>query len=790
MKLIRYFTCCLLPVFLFFNTKAQLYKIAIEKKIDKASLIFEGKVTDQHAFWNTQHTIIYTANTVQISKLFKGKIISKQIEVLTQGGSVGNRCLVVNDLLQLRKNETGVFFCLENALQMHSPFTKNILFDVYSSEQGFLKYDLGNDEAYAPFVHYKNIRQNLYSIINKKTGTTEKIVDSSLILNTGVVSNGTGGTFGTIISFSPATVHAGAINDDANNILTINGTGFSNSPSGSAGINFKDGNNDHLTPDYKIDYNSPYIISWTDTKIVLNVPDRAATGKFTVVLNDGTSVTSSTDLQVFFAVLDAEFTVSGKDFVREPRLMNADGSGGYTYQYSTSTAGGGIDFSTSPAKQTFQRAVTTWKEITGANLSEGSTTNVQAVKDDNINLIVFDNDNTGVPKMADGVLEATYSWFSACTSGQQLLTAEKTGFDILIRNNSVSLGADLLLDEGPCFPQQNNYDLEMIVLHELGHALNLAHINDDYEDGGGGYSTVNPSKLMHYAILDYVNRRSPDASAYQGALYSITPQHKTYGNCGLFTQEMTPLSVSAISNDGCPSTFPATEIQNNTKILFDLTHATSNKFTDPSFKQINCKNTGTFVTNNAYYAFMSGSKTNITLNISGYTLSPPELSSCNGQGIRMALYDVSICPQGQNFPQPVACLNFSSNSVLNLNGLQANHKYLLYFDGIRNTKASFSVTFNSDSSVVNPQNNTTVKVFPNPVTTGSATVEINNANGSFYQYALFDITGKLIETGKISVTQSTQTFLLYMNNLSSGVYFLRLVDEGGKVVTKTKVLKL
>lgn len=788
MKLIRYATCCLISSLLFFNTKAQLYKIAIEKKIDKASLIVEGRVIDQHAFWNPEHTIIYTANTVQVYKLFKGKIISKQIEVLTQGGSVGNRSLVVSDLLQLRKNETGMFFCLENSLNIHSPFTKNILYDVYSSAQGFLKYDLENNEAYAPFADYKNITQNLYNIIIKQTGVLKNIIDSSLQIRTGNVSNGTGGTLGTIASFSPATVHAGAINDDANNILTINGSGFGNSPSGSAGVKFKDGNNDKTAPTYKIDYNSPYIISWSDTKIVLNVPDRAATGKFAVMLSDGTSVNSSTNLNVFFAVLDAEFTVSGKDYVREPRLMNTNSSGGYDYRYSTSTAGGGINFATSPAKETFERAAATWREIAGANITEGSTTSVQAVKDDEINVIVFDNNNTGVPKMADGVLEATYSWFSACQSGLQLLTAQKTGFDILIRNDAVSLGSNITLDEGPCFPSQNTYDLEMIILHELGHALNLAHINDDYEDGGNGYATVNPSAVMHYAILDFVNRRSPDAAAYQGALYTITPQNNTYGNCGLFAQEMTPLTITPLTTDECPSTFPATEVANNTKIFFDLIHATSDKLTDPSFKQVNCKNTGTFVTNNVYYAFMNGTKTTLTLNISDYTTLPEALSDCNGQGIKMAMYDVSACPAGQNFPQPVLCSNINGNSILNINGLQTSHKYLLYFDGIRNTKASFNVTFNSDSSS-NPSNNTTITVFPNPVS-DIATIKIDNATGSSYNYALFDVTGKLITTGKVSVAQTTQTFPVYMNNLASGVYVLRVTDENGKVVSKNKILKL
>ena len=173
-----------------------------------------------------------------------------------------------------------------------------------------------------------------------------------------------------------------------------------------------------------------------------------------------------------------------------------------------------------------------------------------------------------------------------------------------------------------------------------------------------------------------------------------------------------------LTNDECPSTFPATEVTDNTKIFFDLIHATSNKLTDPSFKQVNCKNTGTFVTNNAYYAFMNGSKTTLSLNVSNYTLSPAALSSCTGQGIRMALYDVSACPVAQNYPQPVTCANFSTNGVINLNGLQTSHKYLLYFDGLRNTKASFNITFNSDSTNNPSTNTTTITVFPNPVSTG------------------------------------------------------------------------
>jgi hypothetical protein len=791
MKLIGNITCWLVFFLLSLSTlNAQLYKIDLDNKINKASLIVEGKVTEQHSFWNDAHTVIYTSNKVHVYKLFKGQVIQKEIEVLTLGGTVGNKCLKVSDVLQLKKDETGMFFLYENALRPHSPVTKNILYDVYSSGQGFLRYDAARKIASAPFARYENIEGNLYNQVRQRTGVNEKIVDNPSSLSrvsTGVVSNGTASA--TITSFSPDTVHAGAINDATNNILTINGSGFGNSPSGSAAVDFKDANSDNTTPDYEVAYNSPYIISWADTKIVLNVPDRAATGKFAVVLNDGTTITSSTDLQVFFAVLDAEFNAGSgsKDVVREPRLMNANGSGGYTIQYSTSTAGGGKDFTASPAKQTFERALATWKEIVGANLIVGTPTSVQKVDDDNINVVMFDNDNTGVAKMADGVLESTYSWFSACTQGLQVLTGQKTGFDILIRNEAVSTGHVISFEDGPCFPAIGTYDLEMIILHELGHALNLAHINDDYQDGGGGYPTINPSKLMHYAILDYVDRRSPDASAYQGALYTITPQHNTYGSCGLYPNEMSLLPSMAIANDECPSTFPSTELQKNTIVTFDLIHATSNKFVDPSFEQVNCKNTGTSITNNAYYAFLTGTETTVSLDIKNYTTVPTDLASCNSQSVRMALYDVQSCPEGQNYPQPIACTTFGTNGNINITGLQQNHKYLLYFDGIRNTKASFDIIFDSDSS--SQGSATSVVLFPNPVTTTNLNVRIENTSGAFYEYALFDAVGKLLLTGNIPVTLPTQTFTIGMKNVAAGVYFLRLADEHGKTIVKKKILK-
>ena len=120
MKLIRNIPGCLFLMFFTSQVHAQLYKINLIQKIEKASLIVEGRVVEQHTFWNAGHTMIYTSSTLQLYKLFKGNIASKQIEVVTQGGSIDNRCLVVSDVLQLRTGDVGMFFCLQNALRLRS----------------------------------------------------------------------------------------------------------------------------------------------------------------------------------------------------------------------------------------------------------------------------------------------------------------------------------------------------------------------------------------------------------------------------------------------------------------------------------------------------------------------------------------------------------------------------------------------------------------------------------------------------------------------------------------------
>jgi len=76
-----------------------------------------------------------------------------------------------------------------------------------------------------------------------------------------------------------------------------------------------------------------------------------------------------------------------------------------------------------------------------------------------------------------------------------------------------------------------------------------------------------------------------------------------------------------------------------------------------------------------------------------------------------------------------------------------------------------------------------MQVYPNP-TTDYLTLNVGNFELSTLNYQLFDITGKLIESKKISSTIET----IRMDNLSSATYLLKVVNNNKEVKT-FKIIK-
>jgi hypothetical protein len=682
-----------------------LYPVSTEQKIIHSSLIVEGKVIAKKSEWNANHTMIYTTNSVEVYKVFKGTLQKNVIDIITIGGAVDGHAIQASHLLELNKNDVGVFFCRpQTAKNAPASFTSSL--EVYSSSQGFLKYDLSSKSANAPFIKYDDIERILYRDLRNKTGRSPEIKNSTFSIEKSKSKfQSNNSTLAPVISnFSPATVTAGTLLDPANNELTINGSGFGSS-SGDAAVLFSHADYPSGTQFVVVDYTSPLIISWSATQIRVRVPTQAGTGPIRVVDNTGNFVNSSTNLSVLYSVLTAEF---GAPYgTKQFNLGNMNGSGGYSIKYSTSTANSGVNINTSPAKATFLRALNTWKESVGVNFIEAGTTTLQTVNpDDGENIVEYDNGGTGMGPLADGVLATCFSGVTICTNDPDNNQARKTGFDIVLRNTGFSSGS-VAFTLGPCPPLSettNVVDLETVLLHELGHALNLGHIVDPLVGTGAG--TASPAKVMHFAISYNQRRISLDYAAKTGGLFEVTPHDYEFGSCVTGVPEMTPLDAVVEPKDDCPVTFPVSSIPTLTVVNFDLAHATSNKFSDPAYNQWKKDGSGANVTNTAFYAF----KTNetggdLTLEVMNYATSPTTVEDCpvgstgvTPKGVKISVYKVASCPAGGSFPTPIEYQIFNGNGNLpTITGLTANSTYLVAVDGIQNTKASFDLEFTGSS---------------------------------------------------------------------------------------------
>jgi hypothetical protein len=456
-----------------------LYEVPLQERIEAAQLVVEGRVVDQHSFWNEGRSLIFTSSKVDIYRLFKGRLLTGQIEVVTPGGRVGMTAQAVEPSLQLAPGDVGVFL-VEAADEGDGLGTSDASgrYVPVASVQGLVRYDEIRGSANDVFSTYGDIGGDLHAAIALSTGEPTVVGEyavplpvSQRVAKTGLAPS--------INSISPGTLTAGT-----NTVLTIGGSGFEAYDGGANSkvffANADDGGSSLI--------NAPagLISSWTDTEIQVRVPSRAGTGAVTVQTASSEQATSASSLTIDYTLLGLPYN---GDLWRTS--LAAKSAGGYSMRMSTSTADGGVSFAESPAVAPFERALLNWQQITGLNIrTDGADIDSSRVAPNSENdIITFETDITPLPS---GVLGRAYSGFISC-DGQTWIVQ---GIDLQFRRD----GNSVTWNWGPDSNSGNRADFESVALHELGHAHQLGHI-------------IAPGKVMHYALTNGTDVRVLNAAS-------------------------------------------------------------------------------------------------------------------------------------------------------------------------------------------------------------------------------------------------------------------------------------
>jgi Secretion system C-terminal sorting domain/Matrixin/IPT/TIG domain len=473
-----------------------LVEISLQKQIEASSLVVEGKVIFKQSFWDANHHNIYTTNTVEVYKVFKGVRV-ETIQIITIGGVVDNNALTVTHSLQLSLKDRGVFTLINSNTQLLNEKSNLEKFKTYSGIQGFYKYDIISNSANNVFKSYNGIENVFYQQIKSITKTDyfelkkkDDSIGNNSILESMVVI---------VTNVLPTTITAGT-----ESVLTISGFGFG-AVKGTVG--FRDANDGGVS---FIDALDSQIDSWSDSQIEVKVPRRAGSGNIRVTHDsDGTFGFSSQVLTIPYSILNVE--TGGNAYISQH--YDENGSGGYTWQMFT-----GFDTNTT-ANESFIRAFETWVCETGVNWEIGIPIGINTNSSDGTNIITFDSVSSQLPV---GVLGTMFTYW-ATTCGTEWVVSE---MDMVFDN-------DRNWQFGPANATAGQIDFESVAVHELGHAQQLGHV-------------IDAGAIMHFNIGPAQNSRVLSTNDKDGGNFvqnrSTTIQNCTYplmsnSSCSLSTSK-------------------------------------------------------------------------------------------------------------------------------------------------------------------------------------------------------------------------------------------------------------
>lgn len=498
--------------------------IPLADRVKKAETIVEGEVISKRSFWDARQENIYTSNIIKVYKVFKGNMQAQQVELITEGGSVGLKKHVYSSALELQPGQQGVFFMVREQQLRTTPGSTSYTGKAYGSKQGLIRYDLESGTADDVFNTYGSV-QEVYNTIATTAGRSFTTITDNIRLRNEVISNSQTQNslmLPVITNFTPTVANAGV-----GTVLTINGTNFG-ATRGNGSVAFRNADNGGRT--FVSPLPSDYI-SWSNTQIRVRIPSRstaggtAGTGQIRVTGADGTSSVSTSNITIEYAYSNVD--LNNRPF--RPVMINTDREGGYTIQFAPTMQSRG------PAQLSFSRAMNSWVCNTNVNWKIGTPTNTEAATDDGQNVIRF----APASVTGDSVLARTISRYEGCRSGNDTL--------FWLSEFDMELNSAINWQYGPSNPGSNQYDFETVVLHELGHAHQLSHV-------------ILPRAVMHYAIPARSVARELSSADITGAAFVMArstvpnicnqPRHvaRPEGDCNL-SQEIYSFEANFVGNN-------------------------------------------------------------------------------------------------------------------------------------------------------------------------------------------------------------------------------------------------